>query len=118
VRRGGAERFADGHEAVILHDAAGTARERHPDGGGQLRRPRHVPGTVTVSRSPTASVLIGGKVWLQMPKAVAIGACVCTAARHSGRAPYAAQCMRYSVEGARFPSTTAPSGRMRTRSAG
>src|SRR5262249_9401623 len=75
-------------------------------------------GTVTVSRKKTASVLIGGKLWLVMPKAVATGAWVWTAPVVPGRTRYAPQCIWYSTDGTRVPSTTEPSDLMRTRSSG
>ena len=56
-------------------------------------------GTVTVSASAMASVLIGSKRWLQMPKAVAIGECVCTAPVEPGRARYDAKCILNSIDG-------------------
>ena len=43
-------------------------------------------GTIFVSARKMASVLIGGKLWFVIPKAVAMGAWVWTAAVASGRA--------------------------------
>jgi hypothetical protein len=71
-------------------------------------------GTIRVSPRMMASVLTGGKLWLVIPKAVAAGLCVCTAAVESGRARYDCQCMRNSTDGFPSPSTTSPSAVMQS----
>jgi len=47
-----------------------------PTDSASSTEPGMAQGTVTVSARATASVLIGWKLWLQMPKAVAMGECV------------------------------------------
>src|SRR5262245_21455 len=73
-----------------------------------------IHGTICVSTRNTASVLIGSKRWLQMPKAVAIGECVCTAPVSPGRVLYERKCIWNSTDGLLVPWMIEPSGRMWT----